>query len=31
LVENENVEFVEIEECPSLKTDRDGGFGSTGK
>ncbi len=30
LVENEKVEFVEIEKCPSLKTDRDGGFGSTG-
>jgi len=30
LVENENVVFVEIEECPSPKTDRDGGFGSTG-
>tara|TARA_Y100001937_G_C7125438_1_gene334676 strand:+ start:2258 stop:2776 length:519 start_codon:yes stop_codon:yes gene_type:complete len=30
LVKNENVEFVEIEERPSLKTNRDGGFGSTG-
>jgi len=30
LVKNESVGFVEIEECPSLKTDRDGGLGSTG-
>ena len=31
LVKNESVTFVEIEERPSIKTDRKGGFGSTGK
>lgn len=30
LVKNESVEFVELEECPSIKTNREGGFGSTG-
>mgnify|MGYP001311813996 CR=1 FL=1 len=31
LVKNESVTFVEIKERPSTKTDRKGGFGSTGK
>lgn len=31
LVKNESVQFIELDERPSQKTDRDGGFGSTGK